>query len=588
VITYRELRLLELKKITELTKLNISQFYGIEYEEFPARIAEVAMLLIDHQMNILVTNTFGKNISNIPIKSSSTIINANALQIDWATLKNPNAVTIYADQLNFKQMEAHEPRAEYLTTVNVVAQKANKINANQEFPTPKPTNKIHYDYILGNPPFIGKKEMKANQKADTELVLKGIKGTGVLDYVACWYIKAAELIQGTQIKVAFVSTNSISQGEQVGVLWNILFNHYNIKIHFAHRTFQWTNEAKGKAAVHCVIIGFANFNTDNKRLFEYDDIKAEPHEIKVSNINPFLLEAKDITVENRKQPICNVQEINYGSFALDDGYYTLTEDEKNDFIKDDETLLKFIRPFIGGKELLRSEKRYCLWLADATPKEINSSTKIIKRVNEVRKWRENSDRINTKKLAETPAVFAEIRQPKTQYLAFPTVSSGDRKYIPLAFLNPEIIASNQLYVIPNASLFSFGILTSSMHMSWVKYVGGRLKSDFRYSSGIIYNNFPWAENPTSKQKEAIEKAAQIVLDVREMYPDSSLSDLYGKTSLKPNLSKAHNELDKAVDAAYRKEPFTSDAKRMEFLFELYEKYTANLFTKEKVKKGKKK
>lgn len=504
-------------------------------KNFPPRIAEVAMWLIDHQMNMLVSSEFGQYFARLPLKKSAKIINGNALRTDWETVVPKNELS----------------------------------------------------YIFGNPPFLGKKEQNRNQKSDMDFVFSETKGTGVLDYVTAWYLKAAQLIQSTNIKVAFVSTNSISQGEQVGILWQILFNKYQIKIHFAHQTFSWTNEAKGKAAVHVVIIGFANIDTNEKRIFEYESIKGEAHEIKVKNINPFLVEGKDLTVENRKSPICNVPEIVYGSFALDDGNYTLSEEERNEIILENNSSEKLIKPFIGGRELLHSEKRYCLWLAEAEPNEIKGNSKIKERVEAVKKWRSLSNRTTTKKLAETPTLFAEVRQPKTNYLAFPTVSSVNRKYIPIAFLSPNIIASNQLYVLPNATLFHFGVLTSIMHISWVKYICGRLKSDYRYSASIVYNNYPFPENPNDKQIKTIEENAQRVLDARAAFPDSSLADLYDQLTMPPVLVKAHNELDKAVDLAYRPQAFTSEAGRMEFLFGLYEKYTANLFTKEKPRKTKK-
>lgn len=545
IITYRELRLLELEVLRALNKsgqrvidvssiilIDVDQFYGIEYEEFPARIAEVAMWLIDHQMNMLISNEFGQYFVRLPLKKAAQIHHGNALRTDWESIISKNELS----------------------------------------------------FIIGNPPFLGKKEQNAHQKSDMDFVFGSIKGSGVLDYVTAWFIKAAQIIQNTKIKVAFVSTNSISQGEQVGILWNILFSKYNVKIHFAHQTFNWTNEARGKAAVHCIIVGFANYDTNNKSIFEYENIKAEPHEIKVKNINPFLVEGKDITVENRKSPICNVPEIVYGSFALDDSNYTISEDERNEIILANGNSERLIKPFIGGRELLHSEKRYCLWLADAEPSEIINNPLIKERVELVKKWRSNSERGNTKKLADTPTLFAEVRQPKSNYLAFPTVSSVNRKYIPIAFLSPEIIASNQLYVLPNATLYNFGILTSIMHMAWVKYICGRLKSDYRYSASIVYNNYPWPENPKEKQVKAVESAAQKVLEVRQQFSNSSLAQLYDPIAMPPALAKAHNELDKAVDLAYRPQVFTSEANRMEFLFGLYEKYKADLFTKEKPKK----
>jgi type I restriction-modification system DNA methylase subunit len=593
VITYRELRLLELEvlratyksgqgvlDISDIIWLDVDMMCGIEYEEFPARIAEVAMWLIDHQMNMLISNEFGQYFARLPLKKSAKIVHGNALRVDWNNLDDKKIIDINVEVTNI--FEVNEPKENY-DVLNIYSK---KININPVHPIPNSSNnKGVYDYIIGNPPFIGKKEQNSSQKSDVEIIFKGIKGFGVMDYVACWYVKAAQLIQNTKTKVAFVSTNSISQGEQVNILWSLLFNHYKIKIHFAHQTFSWSNEAKGNAAVHCVIIGFANFDTNNKRIFEYENIKGEPHELKVKNINPFLVESKDITVENRKSPICNVPEIIYGSFALDDGNYTLSELERNEIILANKNSEKLIKPFIGGRELLHSEKRFCLWLADAEPSEILNNSLIRERVELVRKWRSNSERGNTKKLAETPTLFAEVRQPKTNYLAFPTVSSVNRKYIPIAFLSPDIVASNQLYVLPNVELYHFGVLTSIMHMAWVKYICGRLKSDYRYSASIVYNNYPWPENPSEKQTKTIEEKAQQVLDVRVSFPTSSLADLYNPLTMPPALVKAHNELDKAVDAAYSKQAFTSEAKRMEFLFELYEKYTAGLFVKEK--KGKK-
>jgi hypothetical protein len=532
-----------------------------------------------------VSNEFGQYFVRLPLKKAAKIVNGNALQIDWGTLKHKNTAFVYADELNYK--EVNEPTETY-GTLNVITKSVSKVDENNEFPTSKKTDKIKYDYIIGNPPFIGKKEQKPEQKADMEKVFASIKGIGVLDYVTAWYLKAAQYIQNTNIKVAFVSTNSIAQGEQVGILWTILFNHFKIKIHFAHQTFSWSNEAKGKAAVHCVIVGFANFDTNNKCVFEYDDIKGEPHEIQVKNINPYLVEGKDITVENRKSPISNVPEIIYGSFALDDGNYTLSEEERSQIISENNNSEKLIRPFIGGRELLHSEKRYCLWLAEAEPSDIKNNSKIKERVEAVKKWRSNSDRANTKKLAETPTLFAEVRQPKTNYLAFPTLSSENRKYIPIAFLEPSVIASNQIYVLPNSNLFHFGVLTSMMHMAWIKSVCGRLESRYRYSASIVYNNYPWPENPSEKQIKTIEEKASNVLDARAEFPNRSLAELYDPLTMPPALVKAHNELDKAVDLAYRSQPFISEAKRMEFLFELYEKYTADLFTKEKVKKKSKK
>ncbi|HBD93247.1 MAG: methylase [Spirochaetes bacterium RIFOXYB1_FULL_32_8] len=533
IISYRELRFLELEVIRNLNKegqrffnikdmilLTIDHFFGIEYEEFPARIAGVAMWLMDHQMNMLVSQEFGEYVCNIPLKKSATIVNGNALQIDWETVVPKNELS----------------------------------------------------YILGNPPFIGKQLQNEQQKADMELVFGKSSGTGVLDYVTAWYIKAARYIQNSTIQCAFVSTNSISQGEQVGILWDILFKQFTIKIHFAHRTFKWGNEAKGNAAVHVVIIGFANFDRAEKYIYEYEDIKGEPHEIKVKNINPYLVEGSDFALNTVRKPICNVPEILFGSKLVDDGNFLFTEEEKIDFIDKEPTSNKFFRLILSGDEFLNGKKRWCLWLKNISPSELRESKLVTERVKKVKEFRLKSTKIPTQKAANFPTLFAELRQPESDFLLVPLTSSENRNYIPLGFFSKNYIVTNSCSVIANATIFHFGILTSLMHMSWVRNTCGRLKSDFRYSNTIVYNNFPWPENPSDDKKNAVETAAQKVLDVRLKYPDSSLADLYDPNTMPADLVKAHNELDKAVDGCYRKEPFKSEAARMEFLFELYEKY----------------
>ncbi len=548
VITYRELRLLEFEVLKALNKsgekfydvsqilwIDVDQFNGIEYEEFPARIAEVAMWLIDHQMNMMISNEFGQYFVRLPLKKSAKIVHADALETDWETVVSKNELSC----------------------------------------------------IIGNPPFIGSKMMKQNQRDQIVKLFDHSDGSGVLDYVTGWYLKAAIYIQNSKTKVAFVSTNSIVQGEQTSILWGHLLNKYKVKINFAHRTFKWSNEAKGNAAVYCVIIGFANFETPNKVIYEYEDIKGEAHELKVKNINPYLVDAKNVLISKRKHPICNVPEMSYGSMANDGGNLLLTNEEKEILVNSNSLIYKFIRPFVGSYEFINNIKRWCLWLKDVPPNEFSSITLIRDRINEVKKYRLASNRLATRKLSETPYLFGELRQPNSNYLLIPGVSSENRKYIPIGYLNNDVIASDLARTIPNASLYHFGILESIMHMGWVKYVCGRLKSDFRYSGSIVYNNFPWPENPTEKQIKAIEDAAQKVLVARLQFPESSLADLYDPLTMPPVLVKAHNELDKAVDLAYRPQAFTSEANRMVFLFELYEKYTAGLFAKEKPKKSKK-
>jgi hypothetical protein len=547
VITYRELRLLELEilrasnktgqrvfDVREIIYLDVDMMCGIEYEEFPARIAEVAMWLIDHQMNMKISNEFGQYFVRLPLKKAAKIVHGNALQTDWESIISKNELS----------------------------------------------------FILGNPPFLGHHMQNENQKKDLHFVLKGLKAAGVMDYVSAWYYKASEFIQGTKIKVAFVSTNSIAQGEQVGILWSYLLSNFKIKIHFAHRTFKWSNEAKGNAAVYCVIVGFANYDTNNKSIFEYEDVKGEAHELKVKNINPYLVDAKDVLIENRNTPICNVPRMMYGSKPTDGGHFILNDAEKIDFLKRVPQAKKFIKPFISAREFLNNEKRWCIWLVDAKPNELKECPLIMERINEVKKFRADSIAATTRDYPHH-TLFRQVTQPKSDYILIPRHSSENRKFIPFGFFDSNSIVADSCMAIPNGTLYHFGILMSTMHMTWVKTVCGRLESRFRYSKDIVYNNYSWPENPNDKQTQAIETAAQKVLDARLQFTNSSLADLYDPLTMPPILVKAHKELDKAVDLAYRPQAFTSEANRMVFLFELYEKYTADLFTIEKPKKTKK-
>ncbi len=558
VITYRELRLLELEILRALYKsgqrvidvrdiiwLDVDMMYGIEYEEFPARIAEVAMWLIDHQMNMQISNEFGQYFVRLPLKKAAKIVQGDALQIDWKALVQPELKDLWnkADIENF-----------------------------------------NYSYILGNPPFIGSKIMKQHQRDEIVKQFDNADGSGVLDYVTGWYVKAAKYIQNTKIKVAFVSTNSIVQGEQTSILWGQMLHKYNIKIHFAHRTFKWSNEAKGNAAVYCVIIGFANFDTTNKSIFEYEDIKGEAHELKVKNINPYLVDAKDIVIRRNSKSISSkAPMMEKGNLALDYGYLIFDENEKNEFVIKEPKSTKYFKRFLGGNSIINGDIRYCLWLKDINPTELKSLKFINKKTEMVRVARLNASALSTKKLANFPFLFSSLNNPRI-FLAIPETSSENRKYIPIDFYNDDFIPNNTCYIIADASIFHFGILMSLMHMAWVKTTCGRMKSDFRYSNTIVYNNYPWPLNPTEKQIKAIETAAQKVLDARLQFPNSSLADLYDPLTMPSALTKAHNELDKAVDLAYRSQAFTSEANRMVFLFDLYEKYTADLFTVAKKKK----
>ena len=546
VITYRELRLLELEvlratyksgqgvlDISDIIWLDVDMMYGIEYEEFPARIAEVAMWLIDHQMNMLISNEFGQYFARLPLKKSAKIVHGDALEVNWEEVLAKNQLS----------------------------------------------------YIIGNPPFIGSNIMSQFQRNQIVKEFENIQGSGVLDYVTGWYLKAAKYIQNTKIKAAFVSTNSIVQGEQTSILWGQMINKYGVKIHFAHRTFKWSNEAKGNAAVFCVIVGFANFDTNQKRIFEYEDIKGEAHELKVKNINPYLVDAKDIFIGKRTKPLCNVPRILKGNYyAKSEGL--IVEEEDLDFLLSNEpNSKKYIKFLIGADEFINNRKRYCLWLVDCPPDELRKMPHVIERVNRVKADRLTSSDKAMIKLATTPTLFRETNNPDS-CLVIPVVSSERRNYIPMGFIDKNTISTNGNLIMPDANLYHFGILMTTMHMAWVKTLCGRLKSDFRYSKDNVYNNFPWPENPSEKQIKTIEEKAQNVLDVRASFPNSSLADLYNPLTMPPALVKAHNELDKAVDAAYSKQAFTSEAKRMEFLFELYEKYTEGLFVKENAKKKK--
>jgi hypothetical protein len=542
VITYRELRLLELEILRQQYKgsqtvlsvenviwIDVDQFYGIEYEEFPARIAEVAMWLIDHQMNMQISNEFGQYFVRLPLKKAAQIHHADALEINWENLVRKNELS----------------------------------------------------FIIGNPPFIGSRIMNKDQKEGLTKVFDNAKNIGDLDYVTGWYIKAAKYIQGSKTKVAFVSTNSIVQGLQTSLLWKPMFNKYNIKIHFAHRTFKWSNEAKGNAAVYCVIIGFANFDINNKIIFYYEDIKGEAHEVKAKNINAYLIDAKDIFIDRMQNSICNVPEMNFGNMPADGGEFLFTDEEKDIFLENEPNSKQFFKELVSAHEFLNRKKRWCLWLEEIEPSLLRALPLVKERVENVKIIREKSSR---PQLAKIPHLFAQITQPKgLDFILIPRHSSENRNYIPLGFFNKNYIGADSCLIIPNGTLFHFGVLMSAMHMSWVKHICGRLKSDFRYSKDIVYNNYPWPENPNEKLVKAIEASAQKVLDARLLFPNSSLADLYDPLTMPPALVKAHNELDKAVDLAYRPQAYTSEANRMEFFFGLYEKYTATLFTKEKTK-----
>jgi len=531
VVTYRELRLLELEvlkvlypggqgvlDIRMLIRVNVDQFYGIEYEEFPAQIAQVAMWLVDHQMNLLVSVTYGIYFARLPLVKSATIIHGNALTIPWEDI-------VAQDRLS---------------------------------------------YILGNPPFVGKHLQSLTQKRDMSHVFTGISGAGNLDYVAAWYKLASNYIVGSGIKVAFVSTNSITQGEQAGILWSDLFDKYSLKIHFAHQTFKWGNEAARNAAVHVVIIGFASFDMKKKIIWQYENPSADPLLHTVKNISPYLVEGGDIAISNKTNPICDVPKCGYGSKPTDGGNLLLKDAEKIKLLADFSAAEPYVRPLLSAHEFIQGKKRWCIWLKDVPPSQYRKIPGIMARVEAVRNFRLSSKKAQTRGKAAEPMLFAEIRQPKTDFIVIPQHSSENRKYIPFGFFSPDYILHNSCSAISDASLYHFGVISSVMHMAWVKYTCGRIKSDYRYSTRLVYNNYPWPVTITDKQKNEVEKQAQAVLDARAKFPDSTLADLYDPLTMPVELTKAHEKLDRAVDKCYRPQPFPNELNRMQFLFSLYE------------------
>ncbi|MDR1779312.1 MAG: hypothetical protein LBR50_01100, partial [Tannerella sp.] len=600
VVAYRELRLLELEVITALyggdetlkfevehyVKVNVSQFYGIEIEEFPSQIAQTAMWLTDHQMNLRVRDRFGQYFARIPLTASPTIVCGNSLTIDWQTLLNKE--NVYTVRAKHAVLYVAEPTVQY-GKVNVVAE-SYSIQKQEDIPEGDDTVElVKFNYIFGNPPFLGARIMSKAQKADVERIFSDTKNCGNLDYVTCWYRKAAEYIQNTRIECAFVSTNSICQGEHVPVLWQMLMNRFGIKINFAHQTFKWTNEARGKAAVHCIVVGFSRFDRKEKRLYTYKDIRGKAEKVAVKQINPYLIDADTVFIESRKKPLCDVPEMGIGNKPIDGGNYLFTPEEKAEFVKIEPQSERWFRPWVGSEEFINGFFRYCLWLGDCPPAELRRMPEAMRRVEAVRRFRLDSKSLPTQKIADFPRRFHVENMPQSNYIVIPETSSERRKYVPIGFLTPDILCSNAIRIIPNATLYHFGILTSSMHNVWIRYIGGRLKSDYRYSKDIVYNNFPWCE-ASDGQRQAIEERAQAVLDIRAKYMEgdgtksATLADLYDPITMPADLLKAHQSLDREVDKAYGR-AFADDAERVAFLFERYKELTKDLFAeKEKNRK----
>lgn len=549
VVAYRELRKLEneiigqlffksgaggLLDVATLCRVNVGQFYGIEIDEAAAHIARVALYITDHQSNLLAASQFGATRATVPLIATPHIHCGNAISTNWKEVLPVNKCT----------------------------------------------------YVFGNPPFIGKKEQNDEQKKEVLSLFSAVNGSGVLDYVCCWYALAANYIQENKtVRCAFVSTNSITQGEQVGILWSYLHS-LNVNIDFAHRAFRWSNEGKGIAGVHCVILGFSlDVASKNRRLYFYDDIDSAARVEVVSNINPYLVNAPFVAITKKSKPICNVAEMNYGSMPIDNNYFTVSKEEREDFISESADNEKLIRQYVGGNEFINNELRYCLWLQNSDLNVINKSKLVKERIDAIRSFRLSSERLATNKLAKFPTLFGEIRQPNTNYLLFPKVSSENRIFMPIGFMNSDVIASGSALLIPNATMYDFGVLQSTMHMAWMRAVCGRLESRYQYSASVVYNNFVWAANANAALMSAVGDAASGVLKARDDCGNVTLATMYNNLTMPPALVKAHIELDKAVDKAYGYKGTDDDASRVAFLFKLYEQ-TTSLLPSQSAKKAK--
>ena len=481
-----------LGQVTDPIRVSIGQFYGIEINDFAVTVAKTALWIAESQMMQETEKLVRHTLDFLPLRSYANIVEGNALRMDWERV-----------------VPKHE-----------------------------------LDYIMGNPPFVGHQWRTKEQAVDLESVCKDIPKCGKLDYVCGWYVKAADYMQGTQIHAAFVSTNSISQGESVGILWKPLFTEKHLTIEFAYRTFVWTSEAKDKAAVHCVIVGFTCGTARNTcYLYESDRRRTVEH------INGYLVDAPNVFIQSRGKPLtAGLPIMSKGSQPTDGGNLIFSVEERDDLIKKYPQTEELLRRYISADDYINNKIRYCLWLVNISPSKYRNIHPIMERLERVVKCRRQSPTSSVQRNAETPMLFTQIRQPQSQYLAMPEVSSSKRKYIPFGYINPDVIGSNMLYLIPNATLYIFGVMISNVHMAWARTVGGRLKSDYRYTPAI-YNNFPWP-TPTDEQKAKIEQTSQAILDARDLYPDASLADLYDPATMPPELVKAHQENDKAVMRAY--------------------------------------
>ncbi len=556
VIAYRELRQLEIDILRELhssdeqrvldvatlSKVNVDQFYGIEIGEFPARIAEVAMWMMDHIMNNRLGLSFGHNYARIPLRASPHILCADALEADWAAFLPPEKCS----------------------------------------------------YVFGNPPFIGAKFQSAEQRQQVRTIAKLGGSGGTLDFVTAWFLKAGEYVQGGKADIAFVATNSITQGEQVAQLWPLLFDRCKLEIAFAHRTFAWGSDARGVAHVHVVIIGLTKRENERaeKRLFSYADIKGDPVESRHAALTPYLFDAsgvadRHLVVRETTTPISNRPSVTFGSMPNDGGQLILDSAEREALLTTEPFMDEFVVPLLGAKDSIDGTYRFCLWLEDAAPQTLKQSSFVRDRLTKVREYRLASKRDATRKLADFPWRFGEVRHTGKPYVLIPRHSSERRDYIPYLVSDGKAVAHDSCLFMSSMDLFDFAVITSAAHMAWLRHIGGRLKSDYRYSISLVYNTFPWPE-ATEAQKEKIRALAQAVLDARALYPGATLADLYDPDLMKRELRQAHRALDAAVDKLYRPAPFASDRERVEHLFGLYEKLSSPLTAAPKPAKGRRK
>ncbi len=545
IIAYRELRLLELEVIREmrtaagafgqdeldaatLSLINVDQFYGIELSEFPARIAETAMWMMDHIMNNRLSLEFGQTYARIPLETAPHIRHGDALEVNWRDLLPPEECS----------------------------------------------------FVFGNPPFVGAKFQTPEQRAQVRRIAALGKSGGTLDYVAAWFIKAGEYVQANRTRIGLVATSSITQGEQVAQLWPILFDRWGLEIAFAHRTFAWGSDARGKAHVHVAILGLDRRDNaqTQKRLFSYPDINGEPEETRHAVLSAYLFDAgrltsPHLTVRGESRPVNGLRKLIIGSKPIDGGHYIFNAEKREMFLAEEPGAAPYLRPFVGAREYLQGGERWILALHEAPPDTLAALPLVRERIAAVRAYRQASKSKPTNKLAETPTLYHVNVLPTASFLVIPEVSSERREYVPIGWLEPPTIPSNLVRVMENATLADFALLTSSMHMAWLRHVGGRLESRYRYSIGLVYNTFPTPPGFTNGETDLsrAEALSQAVLDTRAEWPDSTLAKLYDPDLMPPNLRRAHQALDRAVDRLYHRAPFTSERDRIEHLFMLYEK-----------------